>query len=102
MDKTEVRAVIKYLFMKGMNTHEILDDMIKTLGKDAPKYTTVKKWVAEFKRGRKSTDDPRAGRPEEVTTEEKIQAVHEAVLADRRSTVRYIAETCGISAFNID
>ena len=64
MDKKESRAVIKYLHKKGMKTKEIHDDMVKTLGEDSPCYSTVKKWVADFKRGRESTDDDaRTGRP---------------------------------------
>ena len=38
--------------------------MVATLEKDAPPYATVKRWVAEFKRGRQNLeDDPRPGRP---------------------------------------
>ena len=84
-----------------MSTHEIHDDMVKALRDNAPKYTTVKKWVAEFKRGRQSTeDDPRSGRPKETTSQEQINSVHEAVLADR-STVQNLAETCGISVGSV-
>jgi hypothetical protein len=31
------------------------------LGEPAPSYTTVKKWVAEFKRGRESIEDDQVG-----------------------------------------
>ncbi|EFN79567.1 hypothetical protein EAI_01260, partial [Harpegnathos saltator] len=34
-----------------------------TLGESAPSFTTVKYWVAEFKRGQ---DEHRSGRPNEV------------------------------------
>ena len=76
--------------------------MIETLGKNAPCYTTVKKWVDEFRRGKESVeDDPRVGRPKEATTQEQINSVHEALLSDRRSTVRIWAETCGISVGSV-
>ena len=55
----EVRAVIKYLCKKGMTPKEIHIYFMKTLGNKSP-YCTVKKWVAEFKRGGggvKSIDD---------------------------------------------
>jgi len=36
MDKFEKRAVIKYLFLKGMSGKVIHDDMLVTLGDNAP------------------------------------------------------------------
>ena len=56
MEKVEVRAVIKYLCKKGMTPKEIREYFMKTLGNESP-YCTVKKWAAEFKRGRESIDD---------------------------------------------
>jgi len=35
-DKCEKRAVIKYLFLKGMSGKDIHDDMLATLGDNAP------------------------------------------------------------------
>ena len=62
--------------------------MVATLGKDAPSYATVKRWVAEFKRGRQSLeDDPRPGRPVTVATPEMVNKVHDIVMTDRRVTV---------------
>ena len=47
--------------------------MVVTLGKDALSYATVKRWVAEFKRGRQSLeDDPCPGRPVTVATPEMV------------------------------
>ena len=62
--------------------------------------STIKKWAAEFKRGRTSLEgDPREGRPESATTStpEIIEQVHNMVLDDRRIKVREIAETIGVS-----
>lgn len=98
MEKFEQRAVIKYLFKKRLTPKEIHDDMQTTLGESAPSYTTVKKWVAEFKRGRENIeDDPRSGRPMTSTTEENINKVCDLILKDRRLTIREIADTIGIS-----
>lgn len=98
MDKIEQRAVIKYLCKKSLTSKEIHNDMNTTLGESAPSYTTVKKWTAEFKRGRESVeDDPRAGRPSTSTTEENIGKVCDLILQNRRLTIREIADTVGIS-----
>ena len=49
MDKTEYRAVIKYLHLKGMSPSETYADMVNTLVDSAPSYATVKRWTSEFK-----------------------------------------------------
>ena len=35
----------------GLAPKAIYADMVATLGKDAPSYATLKRWVAEFKHG---------------------------------------------------
>jgi transposase len=57
MEKVEIRAVIKYLCKKGMSSKEILENFMDTLRRESPSYSTVKKWAAEFKRGRESIED---------------------------------------------
>ena len=98
MDKIGERAVIQYLHKKGLKPKDIDSDMVATLGKNAPSYATVKRWVAEFKCGRQSLeDDPHPGRPVTVATPEMVNKVHDIVMTDRRVTERYIASTVGIS-----
>ncbi|MEE4247135.1 MAG: hypothetical protein V2I33_17110 [Kangiellaceae bacterium] len=94
MEKTEIRAVLKYMYFKGLSPQDAHDDMVRTLGaKDASSYSTVKNWMAEFKRGRQSTVDAhRAGRPCEAITQETIAKVQEIVDSDGRSSIRHIAE----------
>ena len=59
MHKTAERAVIQYLRKKGLAPKDIHAGMVVTLPSDAPLYAPVKRWVAEFKRGRESLqDDP--------------------------------------------
>ena len=64
------RAVIKYFFfLQGKAPKEIHAILTETLGEHTPSYTTVKNWVAQFKRGDFSTcDAPRSGRPKTVNT----------------------------------
>lgn len=77
--------------------------MVATLGDDAPSYSTIKKWAAEFRHGRTSVeDDPRSGRPTEVVSRENIDEVQELVMTDRRLTVRQISETLGLSKTSVD
>lgn len=46
---------------------------IKVYRESSPSYSTIKKWAAEFKRGRSSLeDDPREERPKTVTAQEVI------------------------------
>ena len=52
METTEIRAIIKYLHLKGMTVLEIRDDMLGTLAESASSYATVTRWIREFKRGR--------------------------------------------------
>jgi len=60
-----------------------------TDGDSSPSFSTIKKWAAEFKRGRTSLEDyPCEGRPKDATTPEIIEQVHDMVLDDRRMKVR--------------
>ncbi len=98
MDNISLRAVIRYLGLKGLSPKEVHEDMVETLGEGAPSYSMVKKWAAEFKRGRESLeDDPRSGRPVTVTTQEVIDKIHDMISADQRITQRCIATKLGIS-----
>jgi len=59
--------------------------MLATLGDDAPSYSVVKNWVAEFKRGRNSVvDEHRSGRPKDASSTENVQIVNAMLNKDRR------------------
>lgn len=103
MDKKEVRAVIKLFFLKGKTATQIKAKLNAVLGESAPSLKTVHTWVAEFKRGRTSCEDePRSGRPKEVTTDEMIAKIHKIVMSDRRLKVREIAEIVSISTERVN
>ena len=77
--------------------------MVTTLGEDAPSFATVKRWVAEFKRGRESVEDePRSGRPRTSTTDENVTIIHDMIMEDRRLSTRVIAARAGISQERAD
>ena len=81
MDKIEYRAVIKFFLKEGLTPNEIHSKFIKVYGDAFPSFSTIKKWAAEFKRGRTSLEnDPREGRPKSATTPEIIEQVHDMVI----------------------
>lgn len=101
--KIEYRAIIKFLTLEGSSPAEIHERLIKVYKEGSPSYATVKRWAAETKRGRKSLDDePRSGRPVEVTTPEMCNAVKKLVEEDRRIRVRQIVEELGISTGTVE
>ena len=94
----EFRAVIKFLTKEGAKAKEIHWRMADVYGDSSPKYSTVAKWSAEFKRGRDSLeDDPRPGHPADVISQEMIDRVERLVLNNRRIKVAELASECGIS-----
>jgi transposase len=97
MDKIEYCPVIKFFVKEGLMPNEIHSEFIKVYGDSFSSFSTIKKWAAEFKRGRTCLeDDPREGRPKSATTPEIIEQVHDMVLDDWRMKVCEIAETTRI------
>ncbi|KYN38942.1 Histone-lysine N-methyltransferase SETMAR [Trachymyrmex septentrionalis] len=99
MEKIGHCYVIQYFHLKGLSPTNIKAELDSTLLKEsAPSFTTVKYWVAEFKRGRTSCEDEhRSGRPSEVAIPEMVKKIHKMVLGDRRLKVRELADMVNIS-----
>ena len=92
----EFRAVIKFLTEEGAKAKEIHRRMNDAYGDSSPKYSTVVKLSAEFKRGRDSLeDDSRSSRPADVISQEMIDRVERLVLNNRRIKVAELASECG-------
>ena len=103
MDKIWHRGVIRYLQKKRLTTEKIHTDMVSTLEDNARALSIVKKWAAEFKRGRERLeDDPRSGRPSMATTQEIIDRIHQMVMNDRRLTINYLASVISISRERVE
>jgi transposase len=98
LDKIEYRTVKKFFVKEGLAPNEIHSKFIKVYGGSSPSFSTNKKWVAEFKRGRTNLEvDPHERRPKSATPPAIIEQVHDMIVDERRIKVREIAETIGIS-----
>lgn len=83
MQKIEYRSYIQTRFLLGKTATEIHKELNLAYNENAPKYSTVAKWVALFKEGRESLEDnPRSGRPITVYTNENIDLVRNLIEED--------------------
>lgn len=103
MENIKHRAVIEFLTKEDQRPKDIYERMVRVYGDTAPSYATVKKWSAEFRRGRQSLeDDPRSGRPVEVTTDEMCSTVEAYVMENRRVKVAEVAHFLGVSTGTVE
>jgi transposase len=85
MEKIEYRAVIKFCVKEGLRPKEIHSKFIDVYRDSSPSFSTIKKWAAEFKRGRTSLeDDAHEGHPKSAPTPEIIEQMHDILLDDWR------------------
>ena len=81
---------------------EINDNMAKTLGEDSPCYSTMNKWVSDFKRGREDTDDEaQKGRIKSATADAQVEGLNRMMMNDRHEAVKHIADTLGLSVVSV-
>jgi len=98
ISRSEYRAAIKFLTLEKQPANNIYERLVNVYGDSAPSYSTVIRWVAEFKRGWTSfEDDTWAGRPVEATTDACCHAVKKLVRGDRRLKVLEIATEVDMS-----
>ena len=82
MEKIGHRYVIQYFHLKGLSPTNIKAELDSTLGESTSSFPTIKYWMAEFKRGRTSSqDEHRSDRPNEVTMIEMVKKIHKMVLS---------------------
>ncbi|GFT50963.1 uncharacterized protein TNCV_1173941 [Trichonephila clavipes] len=85
MEKNGHHYVIQYFYLKCINATNIKAELDSTLGEYSSSFTTVKYWIAEFKRGRTSSQDEHSScRQNEVTTKEMAKKMHKVALDNRR------------------
>lgn len=93
-----VRSLKKNLnfFIKILSSTDIRADLDDTLGEFAPSFTTVKRYVADFKLSSTATQgSERFGRPESATSEE-IQKIQKNIMNDRRQKLTNVAEIADV------
>lgn len=67
--KTVARAVIMHLQKKCLIPKKSHEDIVRKLAEDSLSYVNVKKWGAEFRYGRDTTeDDQGSSRPKALST----------------------------------
>ena len=86
MEKSEFRVVIKHYFLRGKSLSEIKAKLDKYYSDFAPSYELVQKWFTEFRCHRTSTEAiPSPGCPNDITTLETINKIHDTVLNEPRA-----------------
>jgi len=83
ISRSEYRTVIVFLTLEKQPANNIYERLVNVYGDSAPSYSSVTRWVAEFKHGRTSLeDDTQAGRPLEETTDDCCHAVEKLLMGD--------------------
>ena len=93
-NKIRYRTAMESLTLENVQIH---NRMIVVYGENAPSYATVKRWAAEFRRGRTSLED---GRPSDAVCEENCHTVENIVMQNRRVNVHQIADIVGPRLFD--
>lgn len=92
------RAVIAFLTYEGSTPSEIHARLVNQLEESALSRTQVFSWARQFREGRRSiSDEERAGRPIEATSQTAIAYVQRAVQENRRCTVSEIVAELGFT-----
>ena len=94
----EQRFAVKFCVKLGKSTTEMFTMLNTAYGDVAMKRATCFRWHKRFKNGQLSVeDDEHSGRPSTSTDDPHIDEINTLVQANQCSTVRELAEECGIS-----
>lgn len=100
--KIGLRCVILYNFQRGLSAATCHEEMLSTIGHEAPSQATIFRWYSRFKTGHMDLDDdPREGRPKTATDEGNVAAVQALINEDPSVTYEMIEETLGLDAMSI-
>ena len=94
----EQRSAVKFCLRNEIAVAETFRILQKVFGDLTMSQKNVYKWYKDFKEGRERVDDlEHPGRPSTSTVEQQVNQIKELVHKNRRFTVRYLADTIGIS-----
>jgi histone-lysine N-methyltransferase SETMAR len=96
--KIQQRVCIDFCFRLGKTGSETLEMLQTAFGESCLSRSKTFEWYSRFKSGLRSFEDgPRQGRPSTSHTDEFVARVQEMIRADRRLTIREVADDIGIS-----
>ncbi|UYV83921.1 hypothetical protein LAZ67_X000611 [Cordylochernes scorpioides] len=98
LKKMDQRTCIKFCVKNEIKCADAFRMLTVAYGEATLDRSNVYRWYKMFSEGREDVnDEERAGRPSTSTTDEKINEVEKMILANRRITVREVAEDLNIS-----
>ncbi|UYV82536.1 hypothetical protein LAZ67_21002715 [Cordylochernes scorpioides] len=98
LKKMDQRTCIKFYMKNEIKCADAFRMLTVAYGEATLDRSNVYRWYRMFSEGREDVnDEERAGRPSTSTTDEKINEVKKMILANRRITVREVAEDLNIS-----
>ncbi|UYV67619.1 hypothetical protein LAZ67_5001386 [Cordylochernes scorpioides] len=98
LKKMDQRTCIKFCVKNEIKCADAFRMLTVAYGEATLDPSNVYRWYKMFSEGREDVnDEERAGRPSTSTTDEKINEVEKMILANRRITVREVAEDLNIS-----
>ena len=101
--KVEYRRVIKLLRLEGNSPKQIYERLVGVYGGSVPSFSTVARWLNEFKLGRQSLENVgRSCRPSASVNPDVISAVENFTMEDRKSKVAQIASVIGVSVGSVE
>ena len=96
--KVQQHVCIDFYFRLGKSGAETYEMLQAAFGESCLSRSKTFEWYSRFKSGCRSFEDnPRPGRPSTSHAEETVARVREIVCADRRLTVREVAEEVRIA-----
>ncbi|UYV80606.1 hypothetical protein LAZ67_19000937 [Cordylochernes scorpioides] len=96
--KMNQRTCIKFCVKNEIKCADAFRMLTVAYGEATLDRINLYRWYKMFSEGREDVnDEERAGRPSTSTTDEKINEVEKMILANRRITVREVAEDLNIS-----
>ncbi|UYV84406.1 hypothetical protein LAZ67_X002032 [Cordylochernes scorpioides] len=98
LKKMDQRTCIKFCVKNEIKCADAFRMLTVAYGEATLDRSNVYRWYKMFSEGREDVNDEgRAGRPSTSTRDEKINEVEKMILANRRITVREVAEDLNIS-----